>query len=589
MKQQAMRAHERDPDWADHLLIDQTQILEMIATGASLATVLDRLARFVEGHSSGMTCAILLLDPDGRHLRVGAAPNLPIAYRRNLDGMRVDPTIGSWEEAIDQRAAVRITDAARDPLWNNLRELANRYGNRSSRSMPILSTSGDVLGIFTVHFHESRELVSADDKIIELGVHLARIAIERDRAQQVHTQLVHERAARAEAEVARQRIARVLEGITDAFFALDDQGRLTYLNREAQRILAQVHGRVRADSIGKRLEEELPGLVVNEFAEQYRLLMVERKPVEFETHYARLDRWYEVRAYPGQGEVSIYFHEITARKRAENALRLLAETGSLLSASLDYAATLRQVVHLSVPGFAEHCIVFLVGDDQKVRAIEVACADPSRTSTLQRVLRYFIDDAGCADNPIVQVIRTAQSMLATDIAPELVESFARDDEHLRMIRSLNLTSFVVAPLIAHGRALGAISFTRSGQRSNYTTDDVIVAEEIARRCALALDNARLYHEASAAKEEVGRQLDFTRAVTQSAGTGIYAVDPEGRTTFLNPAAERLLGWSLEELLGRPAHEAVHFRRADGSPYPASDCPIFRARQASECAHQEHRF
>ena len=584
MMHQATRAHERNPDWAEDLLIGQTQIVELIATGAPLSIVLDRLARFIECRSSGLTCAILLLDSDGRHLRVGAAPTLPIAYRRDMDGMQLDPTIGSWGAAIYRRMAVRITDTARDPLWHNLREFANRYGIRSSWSTPILSTSGDVLGAFALHFCEPREPVSSDYTLVELAIHLARIAIERDRIQREHARLVQERVARVEAEAAGQRVAGILESITDAFFAFDEQGRLTYLNREAQRILAQVYGRVRTDLIGKRLHEELPDLIVNQFAEQYRRVIVERKPVEFETHYARLDRWYEVRAYPGEGEVSVYFREITARKRAENALQLLARTGSLLSASLDYATTLRQVVHLSVPGFADRCTVFLVGDDQRVRAIEVACADPSQTDMFHRALRYFLDDPGSADNPVVEAIRTGQSTLATDVAPESVQSFAHDEEHLQMIRRLNVTSFIVVPLMAHGRALGAISFALSGTRRRYTQDDLVVAEEIARRCAMALDNARLYHEASAAKEELRRQLDFTRAVTQSAGTGIYAVDPEGRTTFANPAAERLLGWSLDELLGRLAHETVHFRRPDGSPYPASDCPIVQARQMSESAH-----
>src|SRR3712207_3806286 len=75
------------------------------------------------------------------------------------------------------------------------------------------------------------------------------------------------------------------------------------------------------------------------------------------------------------------------------------------------------------------------------------------------------------------------------------------------------------------------------------------------------------------EERLRHQLSFTGAITDSLGEGVYAVDPGGRATFVNPAAERLLGWRQEELLGRSVHDTIHYQRADGTPFPREECPL----------------
>jgi PAS domain S-box-containing protein len=91
-----------------------------------------------------------------------------------------------------------------------------------------------------------------------------------------------------------------------------------------------------------------------------------------------------------------------------------------------------------------------------------------------------------------------------------------------------------------------------------------------------------------AEEQVRRQLDFTEAITNNLGEGIFAVDPEGRVTFMNPAAEQMLGWGEAELLGRNVHESIHFQRPDGAPYPADECPFLNALRSGTGvrAHEE---
>src|SRR6185437_2504524 len=216
-------------------------------------------------------------------------------------------------------------------------------------------------------------------------------------------------SARASADEQGRQVARILESITDAFLALDLNGRFTYLNRAARRILADLVPNP-DDLIGQPFATTLAP-VFEQFAEQYKQLMIERQPLEFETYYAPLERWFEVHAYPSEDGGSVCFRDITARKRDAQSLSLLAEMSAVLARSLDYATTLSAIVRLSVPSFADHCVVFLKGHDGGVVALEAKSSDPRDQALLDRAVRYFLQDANWDDHPIARVLRTGGSEL----------------------------------------------------------------------------------------------------------------------------------------------------------------------------------
>ena len=160
-----------------------------------------------------------------------------------------------------------------------------------------------------------------NDKV-DYVVAVGRDATERKKAEEVRTRLAEEQAARAEAEAARQRINSILESITDAFFALDRQWRFTYVNREAERLLRKK----REELLGKNVWEEFPEAVSLAFYPEYHKAMSEQLPVVFEALYPPYEIWVEVRAYPSEEGLLVYFHDITERKWAEQEReRLLAE------------------------------------------------------------------------------------------------------------------------------------------------------------------------------------------------------------------------------------------------------------------------
>ncbi len=169
---------------AEALLSGEKRVLEMIAAGTSLAAVLDALCRLVEQLAADSLASILLLDPDGVHLRHGAAPSLPRSYTDAIDGGTIGPAAGSCGTAAYLRQPVLVSDIATDPLWAEYRDLALPHGLRACWSRPIFSSQEQVLGTFAIYSREPKSPTAQDLNTIEQITHLASIALERKRAEE---------------------------------------------------------------------------------------------------------------------------------------------------------------------------------------------------------------------------------------------------------------------------------------------------------------------------------------------------------------------------------------------------------------------
>ncbi|HEX8118109.1 MAG TPA: PAS domain S-box protein, partial [Pyrinomonadaceae bacterium] len=150
--------------------------------------------------------------------------------------------------------------------------------------------------------------------LLRVAANQASLAIDNARLYELAQR---ERAA---AEGARRQVADVLESITDSFSVYDREWRVTYFNREAEKLLPRL-GLTREGALGKSIWELLPDLVGTVVYEQYQRAVNEQTPVEFEMFYPPLGGWYEVRAYPSKDGLAVYSQDITERKRAEEALR----------------------------------------------------------------------------------------------------------------------------------------------------------------------------------------------------------------------------------------------------------------------------
>jgi PAS domain S-box-containing protein len=203
----------------------------------------------------------------------------------------------------------------------------------------------------------------------------------------------------------------------------------------------------------------------------------------------------------GRETMCVVAHDVTERKKNEETQRFLAEAGASLSSSLDYRSTLSRMAHLAVPYLADWCVVDILEEDGSLERLAMAHQDPEKVALARELEERYPPDPE-APQGVLQVARTGQSELVPEIPEQLLEQAVRDDEHREILRGLGLKSYMVVPLVARGRTLGAITLVSAESGRRYGQAELELAEELARRAALAVDNARLYR----ARIQVARTL-----------------------------------------------------------------------------------
>jgi signal transduction histidine kinase len=194
-----------------------------------------------------------------------------------------------------------------------------------------------------------------------------------------------------------------------------------------------------------------------------------------------------------------------AERRARAASAFLAEASQLLAASLDYATTLKTVAEASVPRLGDWCAVDLVRDPTaptwppKLERVAIVHQDPAKLALGAALAERYPTDWS-AEAGMAGVIRDGTPLFVPTITDAMLEVGARDAEHLALLRALDFSSIIVVPLVARGRTLGALTLchTESGRR--YDDADLALAQDLAQRAALAVDNARLYRDAESARQ-----------------------------------------------------------------------------------------
>jgi signal transduction histidine kinase len=161
------------------LMEGQNYILELIAQGKALPTILEALARLIESQTLETTYCSFLLVEDGKRLRHGAAPSLPGEYNRLVDGLEIGPAVGSCGTAAYHVASVIVEDISTDPAWAEFRDSALGFGLRACWSTPILSCDGRVLATFAMYHPFPYKPTPHDRELLMKATYLARIAIER--------------------------------------------------------------------------------------------------------------------------------------------------------------------------------------------------------------------------------------------------------------------------------------------------------------------------------------------------------------------------------------------------------------------------
>lgn len=189
--------------------------------------------------------------------------------------------------------------------------------------------------------------------------------------------------------------------------------------------------------------------------------------------------------------------DVTARKRAAESLRFLAEASQALSASLDFETTVRTAAHVAVPFLADVCAVHVLDGERTIRAVAVNDACDHLAGPAEALQRQHVDMRR-AIRRLAQRPRAAEAQFSADVTHELLEKLVLNPEHLRLLRALRLRSHILAPIVCAGSVVGSIAFAVCEPGRRYTRTHVELAEALAHRVALALQHAQLYREAQRA-------------------------------------------------------------------------------------------
>ena len=195
-----------------------------------------------------------------------------------------------------------------------------------------------------------------------------------------------------------------------------------------------------------------------------------------------------------------YFRDVTEDRKREEGQRFLAQATKELVSSLDYHATLSLIARMAVPQLADWCAVDILEPDGSLKLLAIAHPESSKVEWAREFRRAFPIDM-TAPTGLPRVIRTGKSEMYPSIDSALLEA-SFDEEQLEVIRELQLSSVMLLPLRARGRMLGTISFVFAESGRSYGEADLVLAEDLASRAALALDNARLYRE----RDDIARTL-----------------------------------------------------------------------------------
>jgi len=192
--------------------------------------------------------------------------------------------------------------------------------------------------------------------------------------------------------------------------------------------------------------------------------------------------------------------EQAARAEAENSQKrasLLAEASRVLSASFDYQTTLAALVRLAVPALADYCALDIVEAEDTFERIGEAHVDPAKSQLLREVAR-FPKSALTARHPLMRVMATGAPVLESDITPAFIRASFAEAEQRRVVEALEPRSLICVPLVASGKPLGALTLVTSGSGRRYDIADLSLAADLARRAAIVVEHARLFHEAQQA-------------------------------------------------------------------------------------------
>jgi PAS domain S-box-containing protein len=359
---------------------------------------------------------------------------------------------------------------------------------QSSMEVPVTARSGVVGRLVFGHSQPSKFGEEAERLVAGVAAQAA-IAIENARA-----------AAGIRNEEARYRT--LVTATAQIVWSTDADGTPRGGYNGMREIMGITHEEsLRGDAVERLHPEDLP-----RFREKWAHALATKTLYDVELRVRTKEgtyRWFAMRGVPvlnEDGSVREWIGtstDIDERKRSEEASSFVADASALLSSTMDPDAILSRLARLAVPRLADWCAIDVARPNLAHERLIIAHRDEEKAAMISEIDRDYrlppeID-------PIVNVLTTGKSQLVEYLDPAYVESFARDERHLEIIRGLGFTSWLIVPILSGGRTYGALTLVHTAESGRrFTTRDLTFVEDLASRLGVAVHNAALYVEAQAA-------------------------------------------------------------------------------------------
>jgi PAS domain S-box-containing protein len=314
------------------------------------------------------------------------------------------------------------------------------------------------------------------------------------------TQDVTERKHADEAlRLAEARSSSILAASADAIISIDDAHRITQFNTAAERMF----GYTRAEALGRAFDTLMPERLRACYREQVATFATGDETVrhigpgamEFSGLRKSGDEFPADAAISkvdveGTRLFSVCVRDLSEQERFAKEQRFLVEAGEALAASLEYEDTLKHVAALAVEHFADVCMIEIVEDSGEVHRLQVASRDPRLMRTCELLADFPVDRS--RPHLAYATLHSKEPVLIRNVTDDILESLAQGEEHLALLRACTPASMMAVPLLAYDKLVGVLGLIASRGSPAYGTAELKLAEELARRAALSIENARLY-------------------------------------------------------------------------------------------------
>ena len=540
---------------AESFALAQEEVLVLIAGGAPVRESIEAILRLIESSAPDSLCSMLM--SQGGQLRQAIAPSLPPEFVRATDGLRIAEGVGACGTAAFRRESVIVEDVRRDPLMHDFRELLATHGLLACWSTPVVATDGEVLATFAIYRRTPGRPQTADQRLIDAAIRLARLALEHARAEQA---LVNSEA----------RFRELAENIEDVFYNVDArQGQVRYVSPGYEKVWGRSCESLYAvpgSQVDAVLPEDLPVLAqanaLNEAGHnsrvEYRILSADGRI-----------RWLRDRSYPVFGDAGELervvgtVRDITDSKLAEmalaathRALEMLSRSSIAINRVHDEAALLAEVcrVAVEVGGYRMAWVGFASDDEEK--SIHPAAHAGHELGYLDVIRLCWRDDRPEGLGPAGRAIRTGLPQQTDDIR-QLDSGFQWRAAAVQR----GYFSILALPLCSDGYSFGVMCLY-AGQLQQFAPEEIQLLQELADNLAFGIVSLRTRLEQRRSEEAERRtavRLHEQASLLDLAPGAIVVRNLDLSIRFWSRGAERLYGWPAEQVLGKTM-QALMYRR-----------------------------